>query len=231
MKINFTAFDDLIVTHGQLAARYRGLNIQSKEKHMPKAVPAKFPRSLRTLSPAQITDAVKRLAAPTGTDRFAAGKSLIATAEKYPLRVYPHFAALAVLLGTESKIVRWNVQLLLAALARVDAHNQIPSILDAYLAFIPGPNMISAANAILGAAQIARARPEFLPRILPAILQVESAAYETSECRNAAIAHALDALESLWPAVGQDPAVRAFVERQKTNPRPAAARRARALMP
>jgi hypothetical protein len=196
---------------------------------MPKIASTKTARSPRTLSPSQITSAVQRLAAPAGTDRFAAGKSLIATAEKYPLRVYPHFAALAALLGTDSKIVRWNVQRLLAALARVDAHNKIPPILDAYLAFIQGTNMISAANAIVGAAQIARARPELLPRILPAILQVESAAYETPECRNVAIAHALDALESLWPAVGQDSQVRAFVERQKTNPR-AAARRACALL-
>jgi hypothetical protein len=142
---------------------------------MPKTAAAKRTKSPRTLSSAQIANGVKRLAAPAGTDRFAAGKSLIATAEKFPLRVYPHFAALAALLGTDSKIVRWNVQRILAALARVDADNKITGILDDYLAFIRGGNMISAANAVVGAAQIARARPDLLPRIVPAILQVEFA--------------------------------------------------------
>ncbi len=198
---------------------------------MPKTAPVKKARSPRTLSPAHIVNAVRRLAAPGGTDRFPAGKSLIATAEKYPFRVYPHFAALAALLGTESKIIRWNVQRILAALARVDVRNKIPGILDAYLAFIRGPNMISAANAIVGAGLIAQARPDLLPRIVPAMLHVEQATYETAECRNVAIAHVLDALAALWPAVGSDAAVRGFVERQKANTRPAAASRARALMP
>jgi hypothetical protein len=204
--------------------------VRIEEKFMAKIISAKPSRSARTLSPAQIANAVKRLSAPTGTDRFAAGKSLIATAEKYPIRVYPHVDALAALLGTESKIVRWNVLRILATLARVDASNKIAGILDDYLAFIRGGNMISVANAIVGAGQIARIRPDLLPRILPAILQVETAAYETPECRNVAIAHALDALQALWPVVGQDAAVRAFVERQMANPRPAAARRARALL-
>ena len=198
---------------------------------MPKKASAKPVRSPRTLSPAQITHAVKRLAAPTGIDRYAAGKSLITTAEKCPLCVYPHFSALAVLLGSESKIIRWNALRILAALARVDTGNKIAGILDDYLGFISGGNMISAAHAIVGAGHIACARPEFLPRILPAILQVESATYETPECRNIAIAHALDALKALWPAVGGKAAVRAFVERQKANSRPTAARRAWALLP
>jgi hypothetical protein len=190
----------------------------------------KAKKVVRALTAGQVGRAVARLGAPTGTDRYNAGKELIVTAEKFPERVYPHFAAIAGLLGTEAKIVRWEVQRILSLLAGVDVENRMEPLLGEYLAYIRGTNMISAANAIGGAGIIALAQPALRGRIVPAILEVEGAVYETPECRNVAIGHALEALGGIWETVRGDAAVRGFVERQKANTRAAVAKRARELL-
>lgn len=187
-------------------------------------------KSPAILSPSQIPPALTRLAAPTGTDRYRAGKSLIATAERHPDRLYPHFAALVALLDSPSNIIRWNATRILSFLAPVDTENKLDQLLDRLLTPIQQHHMISAANAILDTARIALAKPYLLPRILPEILSVESATYETPECRNVCIAHTLDALKLLWPTVRNDPAVQSFIRRQTTNPRHSAAKRAQLLL-
>lgn len=189
--------------------------------------PRKKPRqgqSTRMLTRAQVSAAVRTMIAPSGTARFAAGKALSVTAEKDPSRVYPHFAALAALLESDSKVVRWNALQIVALLAPADTDHKLDALLDKYLAFIRGSNMVSAANAIRGASLIARCRPDLLDRIIPAILEVERATYETSECRNVAIGHALNALSQLGPSVCRRPDVAAFVRRQRSNTRAAVAR-------
>ena len=186
-------------------------------------------KPVRMLAAAQVATAVQTMAAPSGTARFAAGKALTVTAAKDPDRVYPHFDEIAALLASDSKIVRWNAMQTLAPLAAVDKAHKLDAILDTYLAFIRGSNLISAANAIGGAGQIALARPELLDRILPAILEVAHATYETPECRNVAIGHTLTVLGDLWPSVRRRPEVAEFVRRQRTNTRAAVARRAAQL--
>ena len=193
-------------------------------KRPQKKSPKKKP--VRMLSAAQVPTDVQTMAAPSGTARFGAGKALAVTAAKDPHRVYPHFDVIAALLASDSKIVRWNAMQIIAPLAAVDTAHKVDAVLDTYLAFIRGHNLISAANAIGGAGQIALARPDLLDRILPAILAVERATYETPECRNVAIGQVLDALQKLWPSVRGRPEVAAFIHRQQTNTRAAVARRA-----
>lgn len=183
----------------------------------------------RMLPAARIPAVVQTMAAPSGTARFAAGKALAATAAKDAARVYPHFEAIAALLHSDSKIVRWNAMQIIAALASADVDHKIDALLDEYLAFIAGDNLISAANAIGGAGHIVQARPDLLDRILPALLAVERATYETPECRNVACGHALTALEDFGPAVCARPEAAAFIRRQQSNTRPAVARRAERL--
>jgi hypothetical protein len=158
-----------------------------------------------------------------------AGKALVATAEKDPARVYPHFDAVAALLAGDSKIVRWNAMQILARVAPADKDGKMEGVLDGYLAFIHGGNLVSAANAIQGAALITLAKPHVLDRTLPAILGVESEKYETPECRNVAIGHALDALTKLWPLVRSRPEVAVFVRGQQINTRAAVARKAKQM--
>ncbi len=191
-----------------------------------KATKTKTKPVVRVLSESQVAKAVETMSASSGTARFAAGKALTVTAAKDPARVYPYFDAIAALLASDSKIVRWNAMLILPLLAPVDQDGKLPAILDAYLSFIRGSNLISAANAIGGAGKIAASRPELLDRILPAILEVEGATYETPECRNVAIGQALDALGEVWSNVRGRAEVASFVRRQLTNSRTAVARRA-----
>ncbi len=189
----------------------------------------KVKRAVRVLTPRQVAAAIEKMAGPSGTARFAAGKALAVTAAKHPARIYPQFDAIAAMLDSDSKIVCWNAMQIINSLAAVDQEHKIDATLDRYFAFIRGVTLISAGNAVRGLGQIARARPDLLDRVIPAVLGVEGATYETPECRNVVIGHALDALRELWPAVRQRPDVTTFVRRQRANTRAAVARRAEKL--
>lgn len=182
--------------------------------------------ALRMLSRAQVPSAVQTMAAPSGTARFDAGKALVATARKDPMRVYPHFDDIAALLGCDSKVVCWNAMQIVAALAPADVERRIDAILDAYLSLVSCGNLVSAVNAIDGAGRIVACRPDLLERILPAMLAVPRAAFKTAECRNVAIGAVLDALEALGARVCQREDAASFIRRQQTNPRAAVAKHA-----
>lgn len=185
---------------------------------------------VRPLTPAQLSRVIRAIAEPSGTARFTAGKALIVTAEKFPERVYPHFDAIAPLLRSESKIMRWTAMLALAPLAEVDADRKIDTVLDAYIAFIHGGNLITAANAVKCLARIARDRPDLLDRVLPSILDVENATYETPECRRVAIGQTLKAIKEMGGEVLRRPDVTAFIRRQVSCPRAAVAMLANQLL-
>jgi hypothetical protein len=153
------------------------------------------------------------LEATRGGARLRCAKVLLLLSEKAPAVRYPCFEVFAGLLEDQNHIIRWNAIRVLANLASVDAEARVERILDKYLSFIKGPVMITAANVILGAAKIARAKPNLTARITAAILQVEKANYATRECRNVAIGHALTALRSLGAAVAARQDVLAFAQR------------------
>lgn len=198
----------------------------------PKPPRRKTPKrpAARMLPESRVAAAVRTMSEPTGTARFAAGKALCVTAEKDPGRVYAHFDAIAALLDSDCKIVRWNALQTLARLAPADVDRKLDGVLDAYLAPIRGDNLISAANAIQGAGRIGAARSDLLERVLPAILSVENARYETAECRNVALGHVLSVLAELGPEVCRRPEVANLIRRQQTNTRAAVARKARGIL-
>jgi hypothetical protein len=165
-----------------------------------------------------------------GTRKFAAGKKLLVASEKNPDALYPHFDALAAHLSSENKIIRWTVIRIIANLSVVDRRRRIDGILNEYLAPIAGPVMITAANTILGAAKIANAKPHLLPKIVRTILKVERAGYQTAECRNIAIGHAIVALGTLTADVVRSHEVVSFVERQRMNSRPGTRKKAEAFL-
>ena len=168
-------------------------------------------------------------AARAGT-RLGASKALRVISAEEPELLYPHFDFLAALLAHENHILQWNATLTLANLARVDRDGKIEAILDRYLSLITGPNMISAANAIRGAAVIAQAKPHLLERIVTQIMRVERTDYATPECRNVAVGHALRALEELAALLPDQRRVRLFAARQLGNPRPATSAKARKFL-
>lgn len=178
----------------------------------------------RVLRPAQIAAAIERMAAPSGTARFAAGKALCQTAERDPQRVYPHIERLAALLDSESKIIRWVAIRALGLLAAADSQHRLDRYLDTYLRLVTGCELIAAANAIQGAGLIAKARPDLRERVIDTLLSVERARYETPECRNVAIGKVLAVLREFGPAARRRPDVARFIQRQRRNSRAAVAR-------
>ena len=162
--------------------------------------------------------------------KFGASKALRIMSERLPELLYRHFDFFAAMLDHDNQILKWNATLTLANLARVDRAGKIEAILDQYLDLISGPNMITAANAIRGAAIIGLAKPHLVRRILLRIMRVERVEYATPECRNVAIGHALRALEQLADLLPDRRVLRLFAARQLGNPRPATSAKARRFL-
>jgi len=171
--------------------------------------------------PADIREAIGRIASEKGAARFAAAKALLLAAEDRPRALYPFFEKFVELTHHENSIIKWTAIRIVAALAVVDRDHRIDGVLADYLTPITGPVMITAANTIQGAARIALARPDLADAVIAAILKVESARYRTAECRNVAIGHAITALAMLGDSAAGRPEVAAFVTRQLKNSRPA----------
>jgi hypothetical protein len=162
-----------------------------------------------------------------GTAKFRTAKALLALSEEEPRRLAPFFGDFRRLLAAENNIIRWTAIRIVANLVAAGPAERAEKILGEFLAPIAGPTMITAATTIAGAARIARAHPALAGRIVAAILKVESARYQTDECRNVAIGHAITALGSLDVAA-RGRGVAAFVARQTHNPRPATRKKAEA---
>src|SRR5437870_1273318 len=143
-----------------------------------------------------------RLGSGEARVKFAASKALRELSQPEPELLYPHFEVFAGLLRHENNILQWNATLTLANLARVDREGKLDRMLDAYLAPIAGPVMITAANVIKGATVIAVAKPYLAERIAAHLMRVEKAGYATPDCLNVAIGHALQALEKLKGLLG-----------------------------
>ena len=86
--------------------------------------------------------------------------------------------------------------------------------------------MITAANVIQGGARIARAKPQLADRIATEVLKVSRGRYQTAECRNIAIGHAILALGEILDLLAQPEPVIGFVRRQLRNKRPATRKKA-----
>ena len=146
--------------------------------------------------------------------------------EQRPDRLYSHFDVFVGLLGHPNKIFQWEAASVLSHLARVDAKDKFARVFDKYFSPIPGPVMITAANVIQGGARIAQARPHMADRVAAELLKVAKGRYQTAECRNVAIGHAIVALGDIFPMLRRPTPVAAFVRKQTSNPRPATRKKA-----
>jgi hypothetical protein len=158
--------------------------------------------------------------------KYGCAKTLRLISELRPEVLYPHFDFFVRLLDHENKILQWDAALVLSHLARVDADDRFAAVFARYFSPIPGPVMITAANVIQGGARIAQARPEWADRIGAEILKVAGARYQTPECRNVAIGHAIVALGALLPLLYRPAVAVRFVRMQLKNSRPATRKKA-----
>ena len=158
--------------------------------------------------------------------KYGCVKALRLVSEQRPEVLYPHFDFFVHLLEHENKIFQWNAACVLSHLARVDVQDKFAAIFKQYFSPILGPVMITTANVMQGGARVAQAKPQLAGRIAEEILKVARARYQTTECRNVAIGHAIIALGKMLPLLPNPaPAVR-FVRKQTRNPRPATRKKA-----
>jgi hypothetical protein len=158
--------------------------------------------------------------------KFGCAKALQLISEQRPDQIYPFFDRFVHLLDHENKILQWQAIFVLSQLARADDEDKFAEIFDKYFSPIPGPVMITAANVIQGGARIAQAKPHLADRIAAEILKVGKARYQTAECRNVAIGHAIVALGDILPLLRNPAPVLTFVRRQIRNSRPATRKKA-----
>jgi hypothetical protein len=180
--------------------------------------------------PGLVGEVLKGLGAGETRLRFGCVKMLRLLSAMRPDLLYPHFSKFVRMLDHENQIFRWAAAFILSHLARRDTEDKFAAIFDKYFAPIPGPEMITAATVIQGAARIAMAKPHLADAIAAEVLKVGRARYRTRECRNVAIGHAIIALgefASLLRNAG--PALR-FVSRQTGNARPATRNKANAFL-
>jgi hypothetical protein len=158
--------------------------------------------------------------------KYGCAKALRLISEQRPDVLYPHFDFFVRLLDHENKILQWDAAFVLSRLARVDDDDKFSVIVARYFAAIPGPVMITAANVIRGGARIALAKPHLADRIAAEILKVATARYQTPECRNVAIGHAILALGAIRALLLDPTPVAQFVRKQTRNRRPATRKKA-----
>jgi hypothetical protein len=158
--------------------------------------------------------------------KYGCAKALRLIAELRPDLLYPQFDFFVRLLDHENKIMQWEGVIVLSHVVRADVDDKFPAIFAKYFSPITGPVMITAANVIQGGARIAQARPAMADRIAGEILKVGAARYQTLECRNVAIGHAIIALGAMLPLLRQPAAAVRFVRRQLRNSRPATRKKA-----
>jgi hypothetical protein len=161
------------------------------------------------------------LDAPAARVKYGCLKDLRRLSEEEPQLVYPDFEKFVRLLDHPNSIFRWNAAHILANLARVDRSRKIGPLLGKFLQPVGGPQMIAAANVMQAAAVIAAAQPRLADTLAAGILAVGRAKYETEECRNVAIGHAIQSLDRFFASIPRQRAVVSFVRRQLDNPRPA----------
>jgi hypothetical protein len=162
--------------------------------------------------------------------KYGCAKALRLIAEQHPALLYPHWDFFVRLLDHENNILQWHALYLLSQLVRVDSRNRFSGLFARYFSSISGPVMITAATAIQGGARIAQAKPRLADRIAAEVLKVERARYQTAECRNIAIGHAIVALGEMLPLLEQAAPVLQFVRRHTRNSRAATRKKAECLL-
>lgn len=151
--------------------------------------------------------------------KYGCLKVLRLISEQHPALLYRHFDFFVELLDSEVTFFKWGAILIIANLTTVDSNNKFEKIFAKYFAPITDHVMITAANIIGSSAKIALAKPELTEWIVREILKVEHAAYQTDECRNVAIGHAIKSFHQFFHQVKEKKPVIEFIKGQLDNTR------------
>jgi hypothetical protein len=136
-----------------------------------------------------------------------------------PSILYPNFVFFHNQLANENNFLKWSAVYIIANLTSVDVDNKFEPIFNEYFAPIPGPVMITAGNVINGAGKIALSKPYLTERITKEILKVEKGKYQTAECRNIVIGHAIKSFGKFFNQIEDKDSVLEFIKKQTKSPR------------
>lgn len=170
-------------------------------------------------NPAELPEILNGMNSDRAPVRYGCAKILRIISEKAPEILYPRMDLFIKLLDSKNNIMKWEGIHVIANLAAADPDDRIERIIDKFFAPIPGPVMVTAANVIAGAAKIALAKPRLTERITREILKVEKAKYQTDECRNVAIGHAIKSFSQFFSQIEDKEPVKKFVMDQLENSR------------
>jgi hypothetical protein len=151
--------------------------------------------------------------------KYGCLKVLRLLCEKQPELLYLKFDFFVKLLDSDVTFFKWGAILVVANLTVVDSEHKFENIFNKYFAPVTEHVMITAANIIGSAAKIALAKPGLTDRITREILKVENAVYQTDECRNVAIGHAIKSFHQFFDRVKDKEPVIEFIKRQRENSR------------
>ena len=177
-------------------------------------------------NPGLVPETVKGLDAEQADVKYRCAKVLRILSAQKPEALYPHIDTFIRLLDRPNRILTWEGLHVIGNLAATDRKAKVDRIIAKYLSPISGAVMVSAANAVRGAAKIARAKPHLAQRIASELLKVEGAEYQTPECRNVVLGHVVEAFDRFFELVENPVPVIALVRRQLRNPRNSTRRKA-----
>lgn len=172
------------------------------------------------------TDELEELRSPNPSVKYIRAKQLIARSRIDPASLYPHFEFFASLLENENNILRWTAIDILGRCAIVDDQKKVDALLPKFVRYLRTGKLITANHAISAMTDVARAKTYLGSRVVRQLLKIEAYSFETDECKHIVLGKTIDAFSALQISPGQLNSVAAFVERQRTNPRPATKKRA-----
>jgi len=170
-------------------------------------------------NPDLLPEIIKGLNAEKANIKYGCLKVLRWISEQRPALLYPHFDFFVDLLNSEVTFFKWGAILIIANLTAVDSNDKFEKMFDKYFAPITDHVMITAATIIGSSAKIALAKPDLTERITKEILKVEHSIYQTDECRNVAIGHAIKSFHQFFDQIKNKQPVIYFIKRQLENTR------------
>lgn len=164
--------------------------------------------------------------------KYGEQKKILHLSETNPEALYPDFDYFVKLLGSPNNILKWTGILVLGNLAHVDTKNKIEPVLPSVIAELNTGKMITAGNAIHSLVAISQAKPQLASRLALEILKVQNYRYDTAECQNIAIGHALKNIGQIYGLLDTKTQkdVLSFAAEAASNSRPATAKKAKELL-
>ena len=176
--------------------------------------------------PELLSEVFEGLGSDKARIKYGCVKVLRLISEKKPEILYPRMDFFSDLLDSNNNFLKWGAIHTIANLVAADSERRFEVIFDKYFAPIPGPELIPAGNVIGGAAKIALAKPELSDRIAKEMLKVEKAKYQTAECRNVAMGHAIKSFDLFFDQIKDKEPVIKLIKKQLKNTRNATRKKA-----